>query len=84
MVIALGGVLKGRAISVGTRRSIYTIGVVAAVGQLVGAAWDNYLHLNGIEPAVWALPHALYRVGLLVLLALGFVLVVRRRFKRSN
>lgn len=79
MVIALGGVLKGRAISGETRRSIYTIGVIAAVGQLLGAAWDNYLHLNGNEPAVWALPHALYRAGFLVLVTLGVVLVVRWR-----
>lgn len=82
MVVALVGIVAARARATGRRRTAFSIGLVAAVAQLVGATWDTLLHYAGQEPAPWAAPHALYRIGFLTLLVVVLVVVARDLLRR--
>lgn len=81
MVVALVGIVAARAGATGRRRIAFSIGLIAAVAQLVGATWDNLLHYVGQEPAPWAAPHALSRIGFLTLLVVVLVVVVGERLR---
>lgn len=78
MLVALLGTVDSWYARDGFEMRLYTLGVVAGLVQLLGAVWDNWLHLAGVEPAPWALPHTLYRSGFGVLVVVAVAAVMAR------
>lgn len=73
MAVVLFGIVGARREATDWRYPVFTVGILAALTQLIGGVWDNVLHATGREPAVWALPHTLYRIGFLLILGVALV-----------
>jgi hypothetical protein len=84
MAVALVGVTSAQRSATGWRRVAFAAGALAALAQLVGATWDNLLHSVGREPAAWAAPHALSRLGLLALIAVVIVVILVEELQGSG
>ena len=83
MLVALAGTIDSWRSSERFETRLYGTGFVAGVVQILGAVWDNWLHLTGVEPEPWALPHAVYRLGFVVLLVVAIAALVRSVLDRS-